>query len=394
MLYQLKIKRDTAADFQTANTVLADGEFSLETDTGKMKVGNGSTAYNSLQFVTEDPATADNVGHGGSTAGFYAHGFTQDNSGSYAFPLEIRKMPFSSDSSTSDHGDVIPTIYGGGAWSSATHGITFGRATSPYSRINSFPFASSNVSETWTNASIPITAGNTVGSKGATAAATQSPTVGYSIGGQAHPSPAPITAAVALEVAKYTFASASTSAVKLSQSGLGAVLEGTGVPSGEAGYGYITGGQVPAVPNSSGSNIIQKHSFSNDAVFSDVGDLALATNRHVSFGSGANGYTSGGSPGNSAPGLSNVNYYQKWPFASDSNASNLSALSSDVTLAAGMAGQDAGYTHGGAGNAGIPNATPTNYSKLTVKLVYSNDSHSTVQTDPTYSEIYASGYQV
>tara|TARA_R110002153_G_scaffold64818_1_gene173571 strand:+ start:1282 stop:2478 length:1197 start_codon:yes stop_codon:yes gene_type:complete len=396
-LYKLQIKRDTAADFQTANTVLADGEFSLETDTGKMKVGNGSTAYNDLQFVTGDAATSTSVGYGGSTAGFYAHGFSQSitNPGGYAFPTEIRKMPFASDTSDSDHGDALPGLHGAGSWSSATHGITFGRATSPYTKINSFPFASSNVSEIDTGASIPISiTGDAVGSKGSTAAATHSPTAGYSIGGSAAPAPTPVLIQKSLEVAKYTFASASTAATKLSQSGLGAVLESTGVPSGTPGYGYITGGVLQGYYPNAGNNVIQKHSFSNDAVFSDVGDLARVVSRHGAFASGEDGYTTGGSPSSSAPGLSNTSYYQKWPFASDSNASNLSALATDATLQVVMAGQDAGYSYGGVGNPGMPNASAGNYSRLTTKLVYSNDSHSTVQTNPAVGEIYQTGYQV
>jgi hypothetical protein len=47
----LQFRRGTAALWASANPVLAAGEFGYETDTGKGKVGNGTTAYNSLNYV-------------------------------------------------------------------------------------------------------------------------------------------------------------------------------------------------------------------------------------------------------------------------------------------------------------------------------------------------------
>lgn len=50
------VKRDTAANFTSANTLLLQGEWALELDTGKMKMGDGSTAWNSLPYKTLDVA--------------------------------------------------------------------------------------------------------------------------------------------------------------------------------------------------------------------------------------------------------------------------------------------------------------------------------------------------
>ena len=44
----IRIRRDTAANFASVNPVLASGEPSLETDTRVQKIGDGTTAYNSL----------------------------------------------------------------------------------------------------------------------------------------------------------------------------------------------------------------------------------------------------------------------------------------------------------------------------------------------------------
>lgn len=45
---RLQLRRDTAANWTSANPVLAIGEIGYETDTGKFKIGDGSTAWSSL----------------------------------------------------------------------------------------------------------------------------------------------------------------------------------------------------------------------------------------------------------------------------------------------------------------------------------------------------------
>jgi hypothetical protein len=50
MASQIQLRRDTAANWTSANTVLAQGEFAIETDTGLAKVGNGTTAWTSLPY--------------------------------------------------------------------------------------------------------------------------------------------------------------------------------------------------------------------------------------------------------------------------------------------------------------------------------------------------------
>ena len=49
----IQIRRDTAANWTSANTVLAQGELGAETDTSKIKIGNGSTAWNSLAYLID-----------------------------------------------------------------------------------------------------------------------------------------------------------------------------------------------------------------------------------------------------------------------------------------------------------------------------------------------------
>jgi hypothetical protein len=60
--YRFRIKRDTAANFAAANTLLLEGEFGLELDTGKLKIGDGVTAWNSLGYYdTSDVPEGSNL---------------------------------------------------------------------------------------------------------------------------------------------------------------------------------------------------------------------------------------------------------------------------------------------------------------------------------------------
>lgn len=55
MAVRLQIRRDTEANWSSANPVLSSGELAWESDTNKMKIGDGSTAYNSLAYFTQGP---------------------------------------------------------------------------------------------------------------------------------------------------------------------------------------------------------------------------------------------------------------------------------------------------------------------------------------------------
>jgi hypothetical protein len=54
---RFQLNRRTAAQWAAANTVLLAGEVGVETDTLKIKAGNGSTAWNALPYIG-DAATA------------------------------------------------------------------------------------------------------------------------------------------------------------------------------------------------------------------------------------------------------------------------------------------------------------------------------------------------
>jgi hypothetical protein len=49
----IQIRRDTASNWSSANPTLAQGELGLETDTLKVKAGDGSTAWNSASYLID-----------------------------------------------------------------------------------------------------------------------------------------------------------------------------------------------------------------------------------------------------------------------------------------------------------------------------------------------------
>lgn len=47
----LQFKRGTSRAFWRANLVLLEGQPAFETDTNKLKIGDGKTRYNSLPYI-------------------------------------------------------------------------------------------------------------------------------------------------------------------------------------------------------------------------------------------------------------------------------------------------------------------------------------------------------
>ena len=50
MAIQIQIRRGTALEWATANTLLAEGELAAELDTGRFKIGDGITRWNDLIY--------------------------------------------------------------------------------------------------------------------------------------------------------------------------------------------------------------------------------------------------------------------------------------------------------------------------------------------------------
>jgi hypothetical protein len=51
---RIQIKRDSSAVWSSVNPVLSDGEFGYERDSGKIKIGDGITPWNSLYYYSSE----------------------------------------------------------------------------------------------------------------------------------------------------------------------------------------------------------------------------------------------------------------------------------------------------------------------------------------------------
>jgi len=80
MAIKIQVRRDLATTWASINPILSSGEFGYETDTGKLKVGNGSTSWNALSYIG---STGGGGGSGSSgTSGTSGSSGTSGNSGS------------------------------------------------------------------------------------------------------------------------------------------------------------------------------------------------------------------------------------------------------------------------------------------------------------------------
>jgi hypothetical protein len=70
MAQKIQIRRGTSSQWSTTNPILASGEMGYDTDLKSIKIGNGVTAWNSLDFdiadVKDYTATIPNTGWSGS----------------------------------------------------------------------------------------------------------------------------------------------------------------------------------------------------------------------------------------------------------------------------------------------------------------------------------------
>ena len=69
---QVQVRRGTASQWTSANPTLASGEWGFETDTLKTKIGNGSTAWNSLAYATGSISISNVTGLGTGVETFLA----------------------------------------------------------------------------------------------------------------------------------------------------------------------------------------------------------------------------------------------------------------------------------------------------------------------------------
>jgi len=109
--------------------------------------------------------------------------------------------------------------------------------------------------------------------------------------------------------------------------------------------GYVSGGTAAQVPNGM-VNIIEKFPFATDANATPVGDLSAARNEVSGQSSTVSGYTAGGY--HLGPGYgTRQNIIEKFPFATDANATDVGNLSYFRASGTGNSSTVSGYISGG-----------------------------------------------
>lgn len=291
----------------------------------------------------------------GSTSGYTSGGSTPSDSN------VIDKFSFTSDGNASDVGDLTVARSQAAGQSSSSSGYTSGGT--PYSNvIDKFPFSS--------DGNATDVGDLTVGRKGVTGQSSSAS--GYTSGGD--------TPTMSNVIDKFSF----TSDGNATDVGDLTVAR-TGVAGqSSSSNGYTSGGRVPPY-----QNVIDKFPFSSDANATDVGDLTVARNYSAGQNSDSNGYTSAGLSNYSPPPIVFENTIDKFPFSSDANATDVGDLTAVRNGAAGQSSTASGYTSGG--------LTDNNFSTRTNiidKFPFASDANATDVGDITVARNYNAGQQV
>jgi hypothetical protein len=104
--------------------------------------------------------------------------------------------------------------------------------------------------------------------------------------------------------------------------------------------GYASG-SIPAIT----ITYIQKFPFASDDNSTIIGDLVYGIDQAVGNSSATSGYTAGGDPSPTGPGR--LGTIQKFPFATDNDATNVGNLATTTYGSAGMSSENDGYLAGG-----------------------------------------------
>ena len=371
MSYKIKFKSDTAAVWTSTNPILAQGEMGIESDTNKIKIGDGATAWSSLSYSVT----------GGSA-------LTPSSIGSTVQAYDADLAGISNASTAS--GTMI-----------VGNGTNFA-GQSAATTITSLGTGDVALEDSVTNALITGSISVANGGTGATDAATARSNLGLAIGTNVQAAGTYVTSSdIGSTVQAYdsnltSFVSAvtlptsdGTAGQFLSTNGSGtlsfaSVSGGVGVYSTEgdlpespssgdlafvtgtnqfyiysgsawqyistselstysfqgSNYGYASGGDgFPAW--SAISNVIEKFSFTSDGNATDVGDLTAARASYAGQSSTTHGYTSGGYGG------TYVTIIDKFPFSTDTNATYIGDRTLYKYGAAGHSSETYGYTSGG-----------------------------------------------
>ena len=110
-------------------------------------------------------------------------------------------------------------------------------------------------------------------------------------------------------------------------------------------HGYCSGGRTAAA--SGGINVIEKYAFAASANATDVGDMTGARKHLHGTGNSTHGHVHGGYNSSGPGGNYGYNIIEKFPYATDSNATDHGDLATPVYQPSAHSSADYGYSAGG-----------------------------------------------
>ncbi len=114
MAYRIQFRRDTSSNWSSNNPILLQGEFGYELDTGYAKIGDGQTAWLSLEYFGGTGPTGSTgitgptgygVPTGGSTGQFLVKSSNSDYDTEWTASL-VSSIPPGSSGSTGATGEI------------------------------------------------------------------------------------------------------------------------------------------------------------------------------------------------------------------------------------------------------------------------------------------------
>jgi hypothetical protein len=357
-----------------AHIIVENGETILVADTLKYEdsITIGSVDSSLSPTYITDNLSSPSYTFQGSTNGYVSGGSPSS--------IQIEKFPFAMTSGTATSvGDLTSNRGAVSGQSSASHGYTSGNSgvqtgipvpqKSDAFKIDKFPFASDANATDVGQLSALMTF--TTGQS--------SETNGYISGGSyqsagstgsiAHP------AVIQGPIEKFPFAADTNSSL------ISELTRSRGFLAGISGstHGYATGGSVPGFPSPT-VNIIERFPFASDANATDVGDLSITRNDHSGHSSAFSGYAVAGNQESKSR--------DRFPFASDANGTDEGDLDFNRSSQAGTSGEILGCVAGG-----NRNSPPTGFISQIENFPF-NASSSTEIGDLSSSTTRSAGQQV
>ena len=331
----------------------------------KIQIGNFNLFEGNGGVQFDGQARAENFlgnqGFQGSVSGYNAGGL--GGTPPFSSQNTIDKFPFATNSNATDVGDLTQTRSLCSGQSSSSHGYSCGGSPVPTvgNSIDKFPFAAD------TNASdVGDLTSNLIGSVGQS-----SLSHGYVSTGS-NPSVGSVNT-----IQKFPFA------VDTNTTDVGDTTVVGQQGSGQSSFtsGYTTG--VWDGPDSPPSlkNTIDKFPFATDTNATDVGDITETGRGQAGQSSTVSGYRTSGYKG--TPLNVRLNTIEKFPFATDSNATDIADLTRLTAFSAGQSSTTSGYTCGG---------EPPAQNNID-KFPFATDNNATDVGDLTQGRYYVVGQQ-